>query len=219
MKRRTAVFLCVSIFVIGLGGGFVFFQVFKDSRPSRWFALNEDMKERLSHYSFSDNYIDLDKSKIFPGFKTFNIRSRFIPSVKGNGRKFQLGYIIEFSLDQPLGSAREYDTENATSKDLAQMGRNAPPDRIDYEMFLDFQCLDGNGFLLCDIKSGVKKISSGESYNFQDLTSDQIPLDVVKRIKKVVPNMVLIKGMGTNKLMEKSVEEWLREKGLLDKKK
>jgi len=217
MRRRTIIFLCLFFFVIGAGITFVAIKIHQERGISRWFTLDELPNKERRFYAFADDYKDLGQSKAFPGIKNFLFKARFIPSGKKKDSKVQLGYVAEFELEQAINIKSEEESISKKETDEKYLVKIFP-DRIFYQMYMEFKCFDKNGFPLLSSKSSLSRISSGKSYKYKDITANEISVDVAERIEKIVPKIVLVEGIGVNtEEIKKFAEEEMKKKSMLKK--
>jgi hypothetical protein len=218
MKPRTTIFLCLLFLLLGAAITVLAINIHHDKQLGRWFSDNGLRDEGRPLFIYDDEYKDLGESKPFPGIKRFSFKAKFIPSVKKTNGQFQLGYIVEFEV-QPAAA----DILDKTNPPISNSDKNVqkevwkltPPDKIFYKMHLDFECFDENGFPVFASISAPNRIISGKTYKYQDLTMDQIPIDVANRITKVMPKIVLLEGLGVH---EEEFKEFINKKMAEDKR-
>lgn len=121
-----------------------------------------------------------------PGVLEKNGRVKFLPT-KGKSQSVKLGYKLSVTVDS-LDKEKIPEKYRKTETIKAASGEEwkiQPLEEVVYEVTFEFALKDKDDFTLITVKTKPKSLTSGKTNQFQDITPQQIPIEIAKRAKAI----------------------------------
>jgi hypothetical protein len=128
----------------------------------------------------------------FPKINNLNFRTKFLEPAGAAENSLSLSYIAEISVEK-------LDKKDLPKKFFGKFEEGntewmyVPPDDVMYEISFKLALLDKDGFQIFSTDSPSETIRSGELNRIQDIVTDKIPAEIVKRTRTIKPVIVLKK--------------------------
>lgn len=188
MKKSTCLALCLLSAIMGAAATHLYQTGKQLPVRSRWIDIKDvPVKGDGSGLQYTtDALFDADIS--LPDIKKLDFKLKFTIPTDAGLAKFRLGYVATIDVES-LDTTKVPEQYRREEREMYKVGpvTTPPLEQVVYTVHLEFTLQDKDGFNLMQLSGPPHALVSGKTNNFQDVTKELVPREIVDRTFKIKP--------------------------------